>query len=833
MNFSKRSALLCAFSALVLTCLFLLDGKTAHGASMTLTLDAYSADGTNTGTARLGRNVAVIPRISGTTNKTVYWSLSGAGSLTSSGTYTAPQTMPSNNAVTITARLAANTAVTATYRLSILNPVPGIRIAYPASLATATTQTVQVWGNSFVPGSVILMNGAVVSTKYISANELTTSVAVPDAAKGSYSFAVKSPTPGGGTTSTLWVPVAVKSVSVNAYNDEGVDTHTARLGLSTQFALTVVGPGSTATNWSVQGGGWISSTGRYTAPSTMPSSSTVVVTGSLATNSEAKATYTINLLNPLPTIGQSSPSHLTAGQSNTIYLIGSGFVPGSKIYVNGSAVSATYNSPSSMEIHITPQSGATGISVKAQNAAPGGGGSGALWIPVSSGAAVVATVNTTPGRWIPQNFLGLSHEWSDAEFIMGASNGGINPIYRQLLKNLMLGQQYPFFIRIGGGSTDESGEPTSTTIPAFAELAKDMGVHFSLGVNLGKDNVQLAMDQAKAFVSQMPAGSIDGLEIGNEPDVYMNNGYRSSSYSLTDFQNDFSKWRQNIVPLVGSTKLMGPAWANQVSLPRALSGFESSESSSVGVVSQHYYGGHQYSGSIAQDYLLTSTASDAGAAGVAPYTAVAHNNGQKFRIGEMNSIDQGGLTGISDTFSSALWAIDTMFEFVKAGADGVNIHDAGDCTYCAFIFGRANVGPSRIYTLDSVRPIYYGMLFFQQATLHGTRLLPTSIKTSANVKVWATIDQNNTVRVAIINKDKSYSGDVDISLPGYGTGQVLRLVAPSYQSKDGISLGGQTFDGSIDGTPVGTQTTHSVSPSNGVYGIAVRPCTAVLVTITK
>jgi hypothetical protein len=95
------------------------------------------------------------------------------------------------------------------------------------------------------------------------------------------------------------------------------------------------------------------------------------------------------------------------------------------------------------------------------------------------------------------------------------------------------------------------------------------------------------------------------------------------------------------------------------------------------------------------------------------------------------------------------------------------------------------------------------------------------------------MDQSSNVHVVIINKDKSFAGNINVSLPGFGDGQVVRLVAPGYQSTDGVSIGGQTFDGSIDGKLVGSPTPESISPNNGSYTVTLEPTSAVLLTLTK
>lgn len=804
-------------------------------ATPTITLNAFNGDGTNTGTTRLGSRTKLVPNVAGSLDSTVNWSVtSGVGSMTTDGYYMAPQTMPANPSVTVTGTLNANSSITASYTFQLINPVPYISGTYPTQLTTNVTNSVNIFGTNFVPGTQVYVNGTAVPTTYTNFNQITATIAVPDNGVGSYVITAVAPTPGGGSSTTYSLPILVKTTQLNAYSTDGVNPTTIRLGRNMQFYLSITnGTGDTTATWTVNGGGTVSSNGLYQAPTAMPSSTSVTVTAALVSNPAVTATYQFSLLNPTPVISASNPASLKPGAANTVTLAGSGFVAGTTILVNGAATSTTFQSADSVQVQITPSSSATSVSITAQNPNPGASSSSTFVIPVGNGSTVSATIGTTAGQKIPLNFLGFSHEWGDSEWNMGTNATGVNTIYRQLIKNLMNGATYPFFIRIGGNSTDSSGEPTATTVPAFADLANAMGVHFSLGVNMGQNNVQLAVDQATAYASQMPAGYLDVIEIGNEPDNYGYTGMRSNPYSFTSYQSDFATWRSNVLPVLGSTtKLMGPAWGDTKNLIN-LSTFQGVEAANVSLVSQHFYAGHQYGGTtFAPDFLLTPSASTQAATAVAPYVASTHQKGELFRIAEMNSIDGGGITGISDAFGSALWSIDSMFELANVGVDGVNFHGISGCNYCAFTFGKASVGSQSMFTLQEVNPLYYGMLFFQWATGNNSKILPVTLgTTSANIKVWATVDQNSVIHVAILNKDESFAGNVAVNLPGHGDAQVVRLLAPSYQSSTGLSIGGQTFDGSIDGTLVGSPDNETASATSGVYTIAVQPTSAVLLTI--
>lgn len=497
-------------------------------------------------------------------------------------------------------------------------------------------------------------------------------------------------------------------------------------------------------------------------------------------------------------------------------------------------------------------------------------------VNVSADPSIASAVvdPTHPGTAIAPGYIGFSHEWGQAQLLMGVPSVGTNPIYRQLLANLSAYGGGPVSIRVGGNSTDTTGEPTANTIPPFAQLYQDMssptsGVSFILGVNLGSDNVALATDQAKQYVQGMPSGSIRAIEIGNEPDFYFENGYRSSTYSFTQYASDFQTFATSILSAVpNSPLLMGPSDATYPGSALSptlttsmlttgnLSSLLQQSGSQMGIVSQHSYEGvsSNCGGSPQPGFLLQPLSSTDNPTKAAPYAAIAQAAGKPFRIGEMNSIACSGTPGISNAFEASLWAPDIMFEYAKIGAAGVNFH-SNDWNsfkqwdaYAAFQFNvpqsqyqasNAITPPpgtqfSSQYSVRAIQSLYYGMLFFAEATPDQAQLLPVTLTTSANLKAWATLDPTTGhVTVAIINKDQSASGSVQLTVPGYTSGVVKRMLAPSFSSTTGITLAGQTFDGSQDGKPIGTAYGEIAGSQNGTFQVSVGPTSALLLTLTK
>jgi hypothetical protein len=586
---------------------------TAATQTPSIVLTAYSGDGTNSGIGRLGRNVTIQASAPGVSGATFNWSLSGAGSVSSSGVYAGPAAMPANKSVTVTATLASNSGISSSYTMSLEYEPPTIRWINPTKLITGTTNAVTVVGYDFTPATTIQVNGVTVATTVQSPGALIAQVVVPDDAVNTRSFVAKNPGPGGGESAPEVATLQSVTIQLSSYNKTGLNPSTDPLGGEVQYIAVVQGSGDPNATWSIRwsvvGGGSISSTGLYRAPTAMPAGGSVTVTATLKQVNSVQTSAQLVLQNPTPVVNQSYPTQLVAGKTNAVTFNGEGFEPGTQLFSNGTALATTVLSSSSLSVSIPVSSDATApLSITAQNPSPGGGTSKPFALLIASGTTVSATIGSQPGLSIPADFLGLSHDWNDAQASMGSQATGVNNIYRQLVQNLS-NPQKPFFIRIGGGSTDDSVAPTSLTVQPFVELAQAMPVRFSLGVNLGSNNVQLAEQQASFFASQLPASALDAIEIGNDPDLYAQNGRRSSSYNLSNYVSDFAEWQSNIQPLIPSTtRIMGAAWASPWYLQQNFVALEQQQSNNLPLVSQHFYAGHQGTNtSFPYDYLLKSS----------------------------------------------------------------------------------------------------------------------------------------------------------------------------------------------------------------------------------
>src|SRR5262249_11723328 len=158
--------------------------------------------------------------------------------------------------------------------------------------------------------------------------------------------------------------------------------------------------------------------------------------------------------------------------------------------------------------------------------------------------------------------------------------------------------------------------------------------------------------------------------------------------------------------------------------------------------------------------LLADGSSSGLADGLASFVSVAHADRLPFRLTEINSASCEGTKGVSDTFASALWALDTMFNMASVGVDGVNFHMLPGSNYELFTVSHSAPGGWQAF----VHPEYYGLMLFAKAFPPGAQLLKGSAP-GGPVKVWATQDPSGTIRVTLINKDLAAEHDVSVALP--------------------------------------------------------------------
>jgi hypothetical protein len=219
--------------------------------------------------------------------------------------------------------------------------------------------------------------------------------------------------------------------------------------------------------------------------------------------------------------------------------------------------------------------------------------------------------------------------------------------------------------------------------------------------------------------------------------------------------------------------------------------------------------------------MLSEKASAGVARSVEPAVEVARRAGLPLRLTEINSVTCGGTTGVSNTFATALWAPDALFELMRAGVSGVNVHVRTDAVNAAFKLTHGGL---------AARPLLYGLIAFGRMLGPGpATLVPVRERAlpAQHVKVWAVRDDGR-LHVMAIDKG-SRSATVDLRVPADGPATVTRLRAPSATATSHVTLGGQWLghNGRWRGTPV----TQTVPPGAAGYRVRIDGYSAALVTV--
>lgn len=457
---------------------------------------------------------------------------------------------------------------------------------------------------------------------------------------------------------------------------------------------------------------------------------------------------------------------------------------------------------------------------------------------------------------IARHFLGFSMEYTGLLRAIGNPKAGVNPVLAQLMANLASEGQGEPGLRIGGGSADSAWwNPMAQPRPNGVEidlgtLARDSIAQFEqstrapliVDLNLAADRVAYARDWAAALLPALPRGTLEALEIGNEPDVYASGRpfgtlprTRPRGYSLRRYMRELTPFTRALRRLPGRPRLAAPStccgrW------DRGTRRLVRSQRGRLGLLSFHAYATNACSNATRRDRTtLANLLSDATFRRIGARLAVIRDQARRarrrVRITETNSAACSGRAGITDTYAASLWMADWLFLMAAQGFEGVNVHTAGN--YTPFVFGY-----DTDHFVGLARAPYYGMLLFARATADRARLLIRTTLTArarsdAPVHVWATTDRDGHARVLVVNKDRRRSGDAVVTVRDSGGAATLqRLTAPSPDAKTGIALGGLTVpDGTADGRLTGTPVSESVAPRGHTYRFAMPAASAALLTV--
>jgi hypothetical protein len=435
---------------------------------------------------------------------------------------------------------------------------------------------------------------------------------------------------------------------------------------------------------------------------------------------------------------------------------------------------------------------------------------------------------------IGAEFTGLSYEKSAITgTLFSASNDDLINLFK------LLG---PGVLRIGGNSVDQcvwspsgqgrtAGQIAPSDVDALASFLSSAGWRCIYGINLGgAANGTTSPDLAAAeavYVAQKLGSSLFGIEIGNECDGYGAPGsYFAGNWSLAQFESLWYQFRTAIVAAAPGIPVTGPASGSNVANWTVPFG-QAFTTKSLSLMTQHYYRGDgMYSNATAAN-LLSPDANLVKCLGM--LSTASQSTGIPFRLGECNSYFNGGAVGVSNSYASALWVVDFLFNSAQGGAAGVNLHGGGSYAGYTPIADKSGA-------VVEVRPEFYGMMLFAlagQGTLYQTSLPAGGI----NATAYAVKDSSSNMNLVITNNDTTQNLQLTISLPQKASSASLitmtqnapSVEGPSLTATSGVTIQDSTIAPSGSFSP---SSSYSLSAGSSQISCYVPALSAVLIKTT-
>lgn len=449
-------------------------------------------------------------------------------------------------------------------------------------------------------------------------------------------------------------------------------------------------------------------------------------------------------------------------------------------------------------------------------------------------------------RSIPASFLGISSEY----WTLPLWQVQPGPLDR-VLSLLQVPGDGPLILRVGGDSSQRTfwvsssrGAPdwayllTPRWFAQTRQLVQRTGARLILDLNAITGTPAEAAGLVRAAESRLPRGSIIGLEIGNESDLYLRSYWLDTiehpwvdateapaAITASDYAKEFPAYALSVRRFARAVPLLGPAIGHTIDSASWIKTLLDRPHPGLRVVSAHYY---PYSGcarrpanypSIAK--LLDGNAAARMARAIAPVIRLVHRKGMQFRLTELNSVTCGGLAGVSNTFATALWTPDALFRLLRAGVDGINVHVREDAINQAFAvrgFGLL------------ARPLLYGMLLFDRTLGPEAQLVRVHVSAhhARHLDVYAVRVAHDVLHVLAIQEGAS-AVHLDLGLPATSQATVQRLLAPSVSARYGVTLDGQWLG--RDARWHGRASDETIRPDDHAYGLTLPRYSAALVTV--
>ena len=441
-------------------------------------------------------------------------------------------------------------------------------------------------------------------------------------------------------------------------------------------------------------------------------------------------------------------------------------------------------------------------------------------------ADVSLTIDTQSlGPEIPRDFAGVSiftgTQVRDHKGIPGNLFSGANKQLITLFKNAGI-----HHLRLGATGSASSGSKNLShedidALFAFAKAA-DVRVIYSLHY---ADGVPTAK-----YVWANYRPSLDFFAFDNEPDNRLEGGSGAAVDHPKDYFTSWGEFATSVVAAVPGAKFAGPDASGRSLVKRFVE--QEKDSGALGLVTQHtYVGGNPRKRGIDLARAIETMLSRGWVTNNYPelYRSVlkpVQKEGYPFRITELDDHVH-GVTGASDAFVSALWALDCMHWWAAHGAAGINFQNTEWLhTDTFYLDSKTNY---------QVYPKAYGIKAFDLGSRGRVAKLSIGNKDDLNLRAYAIVDGTN-LFVTIINKEHgagARDAKVKISAAGLAPQKAVRMLLAAHdgsvEATEGITLGGGVITNNAPWEGKWTD----LKPSNEGCEVQVPAASAVVARISK
>lgn len=501
-------------------------------------------------------------------------------------------------------------------------------------------------------------------------------------------------------------------------------------------------------------------------------------------------------------------------------------------------------------------------------------------------APTSASSATGVSNVLSQAFAGFGIEPSNLYSFTGGSSP--NKLSVNLLQNLADYAGIPPHFRIGGNTADQmiydssftgynlqlKENPTGqgaehsdkfvfgptywTALNRFPQ-----GTPITFGLNLayeGADYIQNIVAEAKACLDGLKNVDLYSFEIGNEPDLYLANQFRSGAWDGAVYTKEYlarasAVYEQVLKPAgLPAQFFEAPNTASTIGTTFAvdnlvqdglMKGVNGSETF-LSAWNQHdyYYFVDVSTYTLTLDHLQQLSNTETQFAYWVTQVQAAIATGLPYYLREMASAGPIGIQGVSDTFGAALWTLNFFCYAASVGVQSVEMHMTDNSYASAWqpiqMYGQ---GPH-------VRPSYYAWAAMAQLLGAGNGTMQIAAVTPINipsnyatyVRTYAAYTNSELSAVILVNSMTSNAavtskGSVtfQLSFP-HAIGETLyisTLTAAGGDSTSGTTWNGISFETNSDGTPSTTSKTVQtvVIGSDGSASVTVRDSQAVIANV--